>query len=226
MPLTDYQTLTDNLVRDDAGAIATADRDSAIALAVSRYSKDRPRKLVEDITAASSGKWLDLPASWEDGFSVLQALEYPVGEAPPSFLSADSFSLYQAPAGEQILLRNAVTAGDTVRATFTVQHVLGGATDTIPGVDSEAVASYAAAILCDQLASLYSGDSDSTIQADSVDHQGKAREFAIRAKTLRKRYYDELGIDPKRNVAAGVVVDLDFPNSLGQDRLQHPGRFR
>lgn len=225
MSLIDLQTLTDNLVRDDAGKIATPERDSAIALAVSRYSKDRPATKVEAITAAG-GKWLDLPASWEAGFSALQALEYPVGEAPPNVLGADEWSLYQGLSGLQILLVNSVPAAVTVHATFSIQHVVDVSTDTIPGVDQEAVASYAASLLCDQLASLYSGDTDSTIQADSVEHQSKARDFAIRAKTLRKRYYDELGIDAKRNVAAGVVVDLDGKDSQGNDRLQHRGMFR
>ncbi|MEW8660777.1 MAG: hypothetical protein AB2603_20895, partial [Candidatus Thiodiazotropha endolucinida] len=92
--------------------------------------------------------------------------------------------------------------------------------------DREAVASYAAALCCEQLVSEYSGDSDSTIQADSVDHGDKARKFGRRADKLRKRYYNELGIEPKRNQAAGVVVDLDGRDSRGRDRLTHPGRFR
>jgi len=225
MSLLNFQTLTDNLVRDDAGKIATADRDSAIALAVSRYSKDRPDKKVEDITAPG-GQLLNLPAAWEPDFSVLQALEYPVGQVPPSHLEPEDWALYDAPGGQQIQLAASINAGETVRTSYTIARVVDATTDTVPVPDQEAVASYAAAVLCDQLASLYSGDSDSTIQADTVEHQGKAREFAMRAKTLRKRYYDELGIEPKRNVAAGVVVDLDMTNSQGNDRLTHSRRFR
>lgn len=225
MPLLDFQTLTDNLVRDDASKIATTDRDSAIALAVSRYSKDRPDKKVEDITAPG-GQLLNLPTAWEPDFSMLQALEYPVGQVPPSHLAPEDWALYDAPGGQQIQLATSINAGETVRASYSIARVVDATTDTIPAADQEAVASYAAAVLCDQLASLYSGDSDSTIQADTVEHQGKAREFAMRAKTLRKRYYDELGIEPKRNVAAGVVVDLDMNNSQGNDRLTHPRRFR
>ncbi|HHJ80938.1 MAG TPA: hypothetical protein ENJ65_04820 [Candidatus Tenderia electrophaga] len=223
--LVDYQILVDSLVRDDASAINVTERDIAIGLAVSRYSKDRPQTKVEDLTAPG-GQTLALPAAWESGFSGLQSLEYPVGNVPPSMISPGAWGIYNAPGTQQIMVQASLPASATVRASFTVQHVLDDVTDTIDIVDREPVASYAAAILCDQLASLYSGDSDSTIQADSVDHQSKAREFSSRAKTLRKRYYDELGIDPKRNVAAGVVVDLDLSNSLGNDRLLHPGRRR
>lgn len=223
--LSDYQTLVDDLTRDDASAITTSERDIAIGLAVSRYSKDRPQAEVEDLTAPG-GQTLALPVAWESGFSCLQSLEYPVGNVPPSMIDTGAWGIYNAPGTEQIMVQASLPANETVRASFTIQHVLDAVTDTIDVVDREPVASYAAAVLCDQLASLYSGDTDSTIQADNVDHQSKAREFALRAKTLRKRYYDELGIDPKRNVAAGVVVDLDLPNSLGNDRLLHPGRRR
>jgi len=222
--LADYQTLVDNLVRDDSGKIVTADRDEAIARAASRYSKDRPQTKVEDVVTTGDNT-LPLPTAWEAGFSAIISLEYPVGDVPPSIIEPASYSLYDSPSGQVIMIKTAVGTGKTVRAAFTIAHVV-GASDTTPEGDREAIAAWAAALLGGQLASIYSGDSDSTIQADSVDHGGKARDFAIRASSLRKRYFDELGIDPKRNVAAGVVVDLDMRDSRGNDRLTHPGRYR
>jgi hypothetical protein len=115
---------------------------------------------------------------------------------------------------------------DNVRAVFTITHEVSEVDDTVPLGDREAVCCLAAASLCDQLAGLYSGDSDSTIQADSVNHQSKAGEFASRARALRKRYLDELGIDAKKNVAAGVVVDLNLSNSQGGPRLTHRRGYR
>lgn len=43
MARADYIALIDALVRDDAGDIAPAQRDDALALAVLRYAADRPR---------------------------------------------------------------------------------------------------------------------------------------------------------------------------------------
>lgn len=223
--LTDYQTLVDSLVRDDAGRIATGERDSAIALGVLRYGKDRPRFAYQDMVSAS-GDALAMPGAWVMGFSGLSSLEYPVDEIPPVYLAAGAWGVYNVPGVERIMLNPPVGAGATVRVLFTVPHTVDVSTDTIPLMDREAVASYAAAILCDQLSALYSGDSDSTIQSDSVDHNSKASEFAARARVLRQRYFNELGIDPKRAVAAGVVVNLDRTDSQGNDRLQHPRRFR
>jgi hypothetical protein len=225
MPLADYQTLVDKLVRDDSGKIATADRDEAIARAVARYSQDRPREKVEDV-AADGTNYLALPSGWQADFSALRSVEYPIGENPPNFLDQDEIGFYRTPSALQIMLADAITASASVRLNYTIRHQVDGSADTIRSDDREPVCAYAAAILLDQLASLFAGDNNPTIQADNVDHNSKGREYAARAATLRKRYFDTLGIEPKRQVAAGVVVNLDFPDSQGNDRLLHPKRYR
>lgn len=224
--LSDFQTLTASLVRDEEGKISVDERDQAIALAVVRYGKDRPREEVEDVTGDGT-QYLDLPTLWEAGVSGLRAIEYPIGNIPPSYIEAGAWGIYNMPGSVQrIVLQQAVGNGADARLTFTVSHIVSAVADTVPLADREAVACWAAALLCDQLSSLYSGTSDPTIQADSVQHQSKAAEFAKRANSMRARYYGELGIDPKRNVAAGAVVNLTLPNSQGEDRLTHPARFR
>lgn len=225
MALADYQALVDDLVRDDTGKIVTADRDEAIARAVARYSKDRPRTKVEDVSAPGGNK-LNLPASWLTDFSDLVAIEYPIGDVPPSLLEQDSYSLYSTPSGQEIQLINAINVGQSARVSYTIRHVVDGSSDTIRADDREPVCAYAASILLDQLAAYFTGSSDPTIQADSVDRKSKGSDYASRARTLRKRYFDELGIDEKKNVAAGVVVDLDMPDSQGRDRLLHGRKYR
>lgn len=223
--LADYTTLVTAAVRDDASKLASGEISGAIAQAVARYSKDRPRQKVQDV-AAAGGNLLPLPAAWETDFSQLNSLEYPIGNVPPDIIRAGGWAMYATPTALQIQVVDALPASAAVRATYTIAHVLSTAADTLPVVDRESVSSYAAAILLDQLASLYSNDQDSTINADSVQHGSKAGEFARRAKVLRQRYFDDLGIDTKRNVAAGAVVNLDMASSVGRDRLTHPRRYR
>lgn len=225
MALSDVQDLVDNLVRDDSGAIATADRDAAIVLAVERYSSDRPRLAVEDLTGDGT-KLLDLPAAWVDDFSAIQAIEYPVGSVPPEILDQDAWDLYTSPSATQIMFLSAPVADAAVRVAFTIKHTLSLAADTIPAAHREAVADWAAALLLDQLASRFSGDSASSIQADVVDHTSKAAEFASRARNLRKQYHDSLGVDPKRSAPAGTVVNLDLVDSRGRDRIFHRRALR
>lgn len=221
--LSRYRKLVQNLTRDDADRLKSDDYDTAIKLAVTRYSKDKPATKVEDVSAPG-GQRLNLPPSWVGAFSDIQAIEYPIGNVPPSEL--DDWRIYQAPDGEEVLIPYSIEATESVRFTFTIFHTLDDVINTIPEADKEAVASYATSICCNQLAAFYSGDGDSTIQADSVDHQSKAREFSSRANKMDKRYHNLLGVDIKRTVAAGVVVDMDMTNSLGRDRLTHPNRYR
>jgi hypothetical protein len=223
MALADYQALVTSLVRDDTGKVTTTDRDRAIALAVTRYDRDRPRPKVEDMTIAAGGQLIALPAGWQDDVSSLVSLEYPVGRVPPAALG---WRFYREPAALKLMLAVSLPAGAVLRATYTIAHVLDGASDTIPVADREAVASWAAALLLDQLASLFAGDSDSSIGADAVEHRSKAQEYASRARTLRARYFDALGIDPKKTVAAGVEVNLTLPDSRGRDRLLKTGALR
>jgi hypothetical protein len=224
--LSDYQTLVTELVRDDAGKIAAAEKDRAIDLAVKRYSKDRPQVKVEDLTPESANL-LPLPASWESDFSELRSLEYPIGDVPPTLIEPGRYEFYRSPTALKIQVLDAVAvAANNVRASYTIKHVVSASADTIPIQDREPVACWAAAILADELAAFYSGGTDSSVQADSVEQRSKAEEYAARARTLRKRYHDELGIEEKKAAPAGVVVNLDQPDSRGEDRLLHLRRYR
>ncbi|HEY9081338.1 hypothetical protein [Magnetovibrio sp.] len=225
MALSDFQDLVDDLVRDSGGKITTADRDQAIALAVLRYSKDRPRVVTEDVTCVA-GSFQALPASWEAEFSVITELEYPIGNVPPALLNPEGWDLYQGLNGFEIMLAETMAADATLRVRFTAKHTVDGVTDTVPEHDREAVSAWAAAVLLDQLAALHTGKKQSTLKSDSVDHGSIGGGYARRAKEQRQRYFDELGLDPKRNVAAGAVVNLQMDDSRGRDRLTHPRRFR
>lgn len=225
MSLAAIQTLVADLVRDDAGKIADAERDRAIARAVAQYSQDRPRQVVEDV-AADGSNFLPLPTAWVDGDSAIVSLEYPIGEFPPSLISGEYYGVMRGPSGDEIRLAGVIVDTEPVRVTFAAPHTLDVSTDTIPDNHHEALASYTAALLMDQLASLHSGDTDSTINADSVEHRSQAAEYAARARRFSARYAELLGIDPKRRRAAGAVVNMTQYDSQGRDRLTHPGRRR
>ena len=221
--LSDFQNLVTRKVRADTDDIASLDIADAIAEAVTRYSKDRPHDVVEDVTAPG-GQLLGLPSQWVSGFSDIAQIEYPIGNVPPTLI--DEHHVYQGPTGEMIMIANTLQDGEQVRISYHTFHALDETTDTIRRIHREAVAGYAAALLCDQLASLYAQDGTPTIQAASVDHGSKSDKFARRAKDLRKRYRDQVGVAETTNSAAGMVVDMDLKNSLGRDRLLKSNRYR
>ncbi|MBF0093987.1 MAG: hypothetical protein HQL34_05520 [Alphaproteobacteria bacterium] len=224
MALADLQALVDGMMRADAATVSSEDRDAAIGVAVLRYSKDRPRTVVEDI-AAAGGPFLDLPSSWEAGSSTLVELEHPVDSDPKSRIAATDAQVEVVPNGSRIRLTSSISAGETVRTRFTGSHIVSGTEDTLPSADREAVATYAAAHLLDALAAARSSDTDASIGAAAVSRATPAQEYAARAKDLRRRYTVLLGIDPSRIAPAGAVVVLPGSDSLGRDRLLHPRRL-
>lgn len=224
--LSDYETLVADLVRDDAARLSLAEKDRAIDAAVYRYSEDKPQTKVQDVTPETANL-LPLPAAWEAGFSTILALEHPKGEIPPVYLDQGRYQVYDDGAAKKIQVFDAVAvAASSVRVGYTIKHVVSAVADTVPVAHREPVACLAAASLCDQLASFYAGGTDSTIQADSVESRSKAQEYASRAAKLRKRYHDELGIEDKRAMPAGTVVQVKGGDSWGGDRLNHPALVR
>lgn len=214
--LSDLKKLVDALVRDESERIARADRASAITLAVVRYGSDRPRRKVEDVFS-TGGDTLPLPTAWEADSSLITA-EYPIGESEPALLPC---SIYTAPAGDVLRLGDALSIGAEVRLTFTVQHVVSDVADTVPPVHREAVACWAAALLLEQLSAAAINDGDATIQADTTDRRTKAQEYASRARALKARYAEALGLG-KEGGQAATGTTVSWPR---RGRLTHGVRI-
>lgn len=220
--LAELQTLVDDMVRDDAQRIDAGQRDRALSLALVQYGRDRPRRIVEDRPMPEDG--LVVPP---EGARDVLSIEYPVGHRPPRFLSPHQWSPYDTPDGRCLMITSRIGADETLRITFAGAHVLNEDDSTVPAVDHEALASYAAAILFDQIAAMTSGDGNPTIPADAVNHGAKPENFAKRAERWRQRYHDLLGIDTKRIKAASVVVQTPLASTTGGSWLTHGrGRYR
>lgn len=216
----DYLDLMTQRVQDTDQRLSSDDFDRALRAAVVQYSQDSPMAEVTDVLADGTNA-LALPAEYDEGFSEVLTIEYPVGRFPPRFLTNEQWGVLSAPSGQSIGLLNSVPVGATVRVSWSRLHVVDDTQDTIHATALDAVSDWAASLLCHDLATLYSGDSDSAIGADSVDHNGKAQAFAARSNKLATRYYNALGIDPKRVQGAGTVVNLDTVGFGGYGRLTH-----
>lgn len=199
--LADLQKLVLSLVRDETTRLASDDLDTAIKLALQRYSQDRPRSKVEDVISAG-GDTLPLPLAWVTD-SELLGTEYPIGETPPAALGC---TIYTQPTGDVLMLGAALSIGAIVRLTFTVPHEVTASVNTVSPAYEEAVACWAAALLLEQLAAGAINDSDSTISADTTDRRTKAQEYASRANALKKRYTEALGIGAGGNATGGGQV--------------------
>lgn len=208
--------LVEGKVKDDSGKLTVVDDFTpAVDAALALYSKHLPKKIVKDLDGADSHD-LDLPAEWVDEFSVIKSVEYPIGNIPPTLIDNEDWTLYETPTGKSLrLIVDEPETGESVRLTFTVIRVEA----QVRTGDEDAIASLAAASCCDLLANIYTQTDDPTISADSVDYQSKGDQFARRAKALRQRYYDHMGIDPKAP-QPGFSTVAEAPED-GRIRLTH-----
>jgi hypothetical protein len=228
MALADYQLLVDAMVRRDDSIVLDADRDGAIELARLRYSEDAGRKLTEDVVWTAEGYIGPLPASWVTGSSLVTT-EYPIGKEPAEFID---LAVYLTPTEEQLASPDVLPAGATVRVQFIAPHLLDATpADTIPLKHREAVASYAAQILCRQMASYYSGQRDAAVGADSSNGDSRSRNYAARARDYRAAYYAGIGkADPQSDkgnggtegAAAASVSSWAGRGRLGLTRISPP----
>lgn len=221
-----FQALVDDLVRDKDQVIASASRDEAIAQAVLQYSADRPREVVVD-QVAMAGYELALPAGWDPALSQLRAIEYPVDQLVPRYVSTSDVRFRKRPDEDVVLaFPFEFPAAASVRLTYTQPHVVDDTTDTVPEIHRNAVACLAASMLCGQLASYYATEGAPTIGADVSDPATKTDKFRARARDLAAQYAAAVGTSGKRNVSAGVVTHMQGTDSCGRQRLFHGSRYR
>jgi hypothetical protein len=80
--------------------------------------------------------------------------------------------------------------------------------DNVPLCYMDAVLDYAAGLLLTELAAYYAGDSDSTINADSVDRQSKEQRYSKMASVYSGRYFERVGVSKAHNTHASATADL------------------
>ncbi len=225
----DYITAVGNMVGGQL-PLDEAEKILAISMAVKEHSRHRPQEIVEDFDGDGGFDYaISGFASWTDGFSVIKQVEYPVDDddETPDILQDDEWMLYEKPSGKVLrFLEDKPTANEDFRVTYTALHTCTDSACTVESFDEEAVQALAAAYFCDMLSTYYAQSMDSPIQADSVDHTSKSRDYAARAKAYRKGYFDHLGIKEGQAPAASVTRDQDKKASWASDKLTHKGKYR
>jgi hypothetical protein len=231
MPLPEYLALVREKLRDTAVKITDLEQRSALLEAVTRYSNDRPRTMIDTLTGDGSAYAFTLDAAFESGFSFVSTVEHPTGEQQPSYVDRTTYAVRQQPDGTYKLhfFTLVIQAGETAYATYMARHQLTETVDTIPVYDREAVANLATAFCLLELAAYYAQTGDPTMAADAVMYRSKSAEYIALAKEYRERYNMALGI-PLENgevspASASIDVDVDLQND-GGDRLFHPRAWR
>jgi hypothetical protein len=236
MNFADFQTAIASRIQDASNALPAVDRDAFITQAVrGRYSKDRPREIVTDVVSDGSAD-LPLPAGFEDGFSVVRQIEYPIGSIPEEYIENSDWKMYRSPSGLNIrLLATVLQDGEKARVTSTQRHDPGttgaqATATTVPDADFDAVCDFAASLCAEALQARFSQTGDNTLNADVVNYRTKGQEYQALAKALRLRYENHVGIVESGSGAngggstAGAAIamgSLYGVQGSGVDRLTH-----
>lgn len=195
MPMT-QETFTDEIkamVRDDAGIIK--DYSGPLARALERYSRDRPDVKVLDIAATSTG---DIPLASFIGmiedFSTEVLVEHPIqDDGEPYHWSEDHYRWMRLPSGLVLRLLRRPTAGEFVRFTFPIPHVVDTSGSTVPASDFYAVCRLGASFACDVLAQHYMQSSESNIlSADMSSYRTKSDLYRGQRKDHEAAYADHM----------------------------------
>ncbi|MEK9722019.1 MAG: hypothetical protein VW405_00865 [Rhodospirillaceae bacterium] len=232
VPQATYDAIRRILRQEAPGDVATdvlqnAELADALTAALATYTRARPRTAAAALSGDGTAYDLTLPAGWVWGLSRLLSVEYPAGDQTPTLLDADDVGVHESVLGVQpvraVRFRSTPASGtDNIVVRYTTRHTHTDEGSTIPADDLDAVLSLAAAYGADTLAAWSARQSEPTIGAEVVTRDGVQKWRDVAAQ-LRKRYEAAVG---GGLTAASGVRDWDTKDSLGRDRLLHPGRWR
>lgn len=209
--------------------------DEAISAAVTRYSLDRPREVVVDVTGNGNNYYpltggSSVAAAWVDGSSDIISIDYPAGAVAanytPRWLDPDfDWTTYKSASVTYLRFRNAApSATETARVTHTAPHTHTSVTDTVPAADLDALCDLAASYACLALATKAAASQDSLIAADSTNYRDGQLRFKQQAAEWLASYEARLNI--KNGVAgASATGDWNRSNTAGQSFLTHNRRW-
>lgn len=231
--LMDTSTTNPNLPTD--GAL-----EEAITNAVIKFSQDRPRLIVADVTGNGTPYYIlsTVLSAWVDEFSRVEQIEYPAS-APgadyvPSYLQeADDWEYYATPSNKYLRLKTVVPAAtETLRVTYSTLHTHTTVTDTVPSAHLDALCDLAAHFACMALATKMAGSNDPLIKADSVNYRDSQLKYSQQAKAWLDAYNDKMGISGSDAAGGGgakgasATADWDRGYQTGLPFLTHWGRRR
>jgi hypothetical protein len=216
--------------------------EEAINAALTRYSQDRPREIVEDITGNGESYYAltgagKVVASWSDGTSQIRSIDYPASavadNVDPRWLDPDLDWRYYR--DETVLylrfISHSPAASETARITYTAPHTHSTTADTVPAGDLDALCDLAAHYACLALATKAAASQDSVIAADSTNYRDGQLRFKQQAEAWFKSYSDRMGIVVDKNgnagvAGAGATGDWNRYGTIGWPYLTHRMRWR
>jgi hypothetical protein len=181
-----------------------ADYETFILEAVKEFSKLRPYKRVAKLTGDGNA-FFSLPSDWDNDFSWIRELEYPIDQQPPSFIEDKKYKVDQLDTGWVCRFYGEYypNINQDFYLRYVIPHSITNNSSTISDRYKDAVANLAASISCQAIAEKYGHTAESSLDADVINYRTKGDEFASRSKELKKMF-DRM-VEPDVNSVVGEV---------------------
>ncbi len=198
--LSDYQTKLDQVLQDLDEELEPDPKAAFLQEAINTHSQHRPQILIVSVTGTGTFLY-DLPAGWEEGFSSIESIEYPVGEQNPILLDQTKYMIYQGIDGSQLrFLYDSPGATETFLLSYTARHVVATGAEippiatTIPDNDFDAVCNLAGALCCYALGRKLTEESGGASMAVRDQTWRSVLRYSEKGKELMALYYSHIGV--------------------------------
>jgi len=184
------------------------DYENALDEAVKELSKIFPYIKVVELTG-DGNSYFDVPSDWEDGFSEIYNIEYPINEYPPQFLDENYYYIEDTPTGKRVRFTN-YYPGNSEKFWFryTIQHQISDSQNTVPDIFFGPLTNLACAFVCFKLANYYSNTADPTLTADVINYGSKGEDMENRGKNFKALWEEEI----KGYQNSGYIGEWDMKN--------------
>ena len=192
------------------------DRENIISNAVVKeYSRRRPLQQLAVMTGASDN-WYDLPSDFEDGFSVIQEIEYPVESSPKDIIAPKHYEINLMGDGKKLRFDyNNPALNQTFWMKYTIRHSFNSNGESeIIQADENGVVYLTVALWCKALADKFAEKADPNLsEIELVPYTGRVDEWNNNYEKWMKMY-NEWMVDS----ITGVHGQIDFSQDMYFDR--------
>jgi hypothetical protein len=177
MTQTDYINQIKKIIKDNAGYLSTDDLSLCLENALMKISKDYPL-IIDVLCSGNDGSDYPLPEGWVEGFSYIQAIEYPYGNLLPEYLEEDEFIIYQNNNIKIIrFLQQIILSVESFKIFFSVPYKITAETNSLPDSLSKALVHLSSYHACQMLAAKYSQFINTEFNANNVNYQSQSEKI-------------------------------------------------
>lgn len=209
--------------RNGPAEVGDSEIIQALDDAVDYYSKDTPRTKVLVLTGDGTNRY-SLPTDWDESFSSIDYVEFPVGETDPVLLDQETVLIWEDDGGKKIQFTDLTpNSSDTLWVKYTLRHTLSDSVNTIPDAHFEAVSYLGTALAALTIAGRLLNSRSET--QGIVNFRTTSDIYKAFSQDMLKWYFKRMGINPEKgNRALLDIFDLDPISSTGVPYLTHVRR--